>query len=161
MVLAAAAPNAEAELHRERMRRDLLERGVPPNVFDEATTIFGKAVAVATITVCRPLLLSDYPRALFFDPGRQLWPLEDIWPLEPFAFSGRQGWSEVPVEAVNRAATEWIERAFWRECRQMSESFTLAENAWAGKLEADVASRSAHAPHDAPAQGTLFRPRPR
>lgn len=51
----------------------------------------GVTVCVAELVDCRALVEGDWPRSLFFAPGRFAWALENIRPLKPTPVRGMQG----------------------------------------------------------------------
>ena len=88
-----------------RVRGELIDRGIPPAVVDNALGQVGVALVVARIALVRPLTEADYSRALHWKEGekRWAWELADLCPLEPFKVSGKPGFFPIQREVVARA----------------------------------------------------------
>lgn len=95
------------------LRRELVDSGkVPDAVFHLATGYQGFALALVTVVGSRPLVVEDFPKSLWWDAPenakrpRQAWLLADMEALEPFAWTGRQGWSLLPRAMVDAAVAK-------------------------------------------------------
>lgn len=90
------------------VRAELVARGIPEGLVDEALAFQGVAVAIARVVNCVPLVAEDYARTLFWDPEdpRWRWVLAEHRALRPFPVQGHQGFVRVPRALVDEAAGE-------------------------------------------------------
>ncbi len=103
--LVIVAGLAEEKAARPRVYRELVARGIPEHLVDEALNLRGVAVAVGEVSDCRGALESDYPKTLWWvkDEERHAWIFSSLEPLTPFAMKGHQGFVRVPRHMVDEA----------------------------------------------------------
>jgi hypothetical protein len=91
---------------RVRFRHVLVSRGlVSLDEYDEATSMHGVAMAVATIADVRPLVQEDFKKSFWwkFEEKRYGWLLDDVKKVRPFNVRAMPGFFGVKREAITQA----------------------------------------------------------
>jgi hypothetical protein len=70
---------------------------------DYRTQPLGKAIAIGRLSDCRPMQPEDADKCFVaFNPDLYCHIYEDVRPIEPIPWKGKQGWATVPQEVLNQ-----------------------------------------------------------